>query len=409
MIPSTGDSIPVRRRALLRSTLTFGAGAAAGATVGRFAGGFTAPPAGEADVVPQAMAEHDAGMSAALEQAHLELEGEAGRLWGEQMLMPSRTVWVGYDRPMTSRAVLDFEAGELRAEALVTREQDTDQAVTALRATVAEVLRSSEAEMLAHDTLMQRTRGIAAGMGMAMEQPTSAGPQGPMLDGMLPADAALQVRPERLTVMALTGRDGERRAMLAMRLPFAASRHLRLARRYEAEVLAQARRQELAPSLILAVMQIESAFNPMAVSPAPAYGLMQLVPRSGGLDAYCFLHGEPRLLDPPVLFDPATNVKLGAAYLKLLDSRYLAAVQDPTSRLYCVIAAYNTGAGNVARAFTGRTSVRAAAETINRLPPERVLEHLRLRLPFEETRRYLPNVLAARETYRSWDEPTFFG
>jgi membrane-bound lytic murein transglycosylase C len=180
-------------------------------------------------------------------------------------------------------------------------------------------------------------------------------------------------------------------------------------RRYEAEVLAHARRHALAPSLVLAVIQIESAFNPMAVSPAPAYGLMQLVPSSGGLDAYRFLHGQPKLLDPPALFDPMTNVKLGTAYLKLLDSRYLALVRDPTSRLYCVIAGYNTGAGNVARAFTGGSSVRAAAERINRLSPERVLEHLRARLPFEETRAYLTNVVRAREGYRAWDGAVLSG
>lgn len=85
-----------------------------------------------------------------------------------------------------------------------------------------------------------------------------------------------------------------------------------------------------------------------------------------------------------MLFVPDTKIKLGAAYLQLLLTRYLHAVEDPTSCLYCSIADYNTGARSVARAFTGTTSV-AAAPLINALAPDAVFAHLardcRLRRP----------------------------
>jgi membrane-bound lytic murein transglycosylase C len=55
---------------------------------------------------------------------------------------------------------------------------------------------------------------------------------------------------------------------------------------------------------------------------------------------------------PEFLYDPANNIKLGAGYLRLLDSNYLSDIVDPQSRHFGMIAAYNTGSGNVARAFS---------------------------------------------------------
>ena len=53
------------------------------------------------------------------------------------------------------------------------------------------------------------------------------------------------------------------------------------AQRYTYQVRNIAERNGLDPARVMAIMHTESAFNPMAVSPVPAYGLMQLVPRTG--------------------------------------------------------------------------------------------------------------------------------
>ena len=64
-------------------------------------------------------------------------------------------------------------------------------------------------------------------------------------------------------------------------------------------------------------------------------------------------------------------------------------MSDPVLGEYCVIAAYNTGVGNVLRAFSrGKPSEAIAA--INRLPPEAVYQQLRTGLPYQETRVYDP-------------------
>ena len=175
------------------------------------------------------------------------------------------------------------------------------------------------------------------------------------------------------------------------------------AKRYDQAVLDEADRRGLPASLIYAIMETESHFNPRARSHVPAFGLMQLVPKSGGVDAYNYVYGEKKILAPEYFFQPDQNVELGTAYLDLLFRRYLRSITDEQSRLYCTIAAYNTGAGNVAKAFTGKTSVGAAASLINALSAEEVYQHLIENLPYDETRNYLRKVRAAQAKYKQLD------
>ena len=131
--------------------------------------------------------------------------------------------------------------------------------------------------------------------------------------------------------------------------------HIKIrAQKYQSQIDVNAHQQKIPSAMILAIMETESMFNPTARSPAPAFGLMQLVPTSGARDAYQQLYNKDRIVSDRYLYVPENNIKLGAAYLHRLYYNYLSEIKDPVSRQWATIAAYNTGSGNVFRAFAGK-------------------------------------------------------
>lgn len=155
------------------------------------------------------------------------------------------------------------------------------------------------------------------------------------------------------------------------------------------------------PEVIFSIIHNESYFNPLAKSYVPAYGLMQVVPITAGADATKFLFGVEKILAPSYLYNPDNNIKIGTAYFRILYYSYLKGIENPTSRLYCSIAAYNTGSGNVAKAFVGRYNISAAVKVINRMSPNDVYRTLKRNLPYNETKKYLDKVLDKIKVYEA--------
>ena len=160
------------------------------------------------------------------------------------------------------------------------------------------------------------------------------------------------------------GRQPEEQRLYELRFPL----------HYDAIIRAEAARHGLDPAWVAAKIRAESTFNPNARSPADARGLMQVLPSTGA--AVARRHGIS-YGGANSLYDPATNIRIGTAYMGERRNQY--------GYPYIASAAYNAGPTPTARwqAQRGDMDADIWIETVS----------------YRETREYVARVMAFSVIY----------
>ena len=135
-------------------------------------------------------------------------------------------------------------------------------------------------------------------------------------------------------------------------------------------------------SIIYAIARQESAFNPSVVSPAQAYGLMQVTPDAGRY--VCKKYGATFDLRR-LKTDPVYNAALGAAELGGL-------IEDYRGSYIMTFAAYNAGRGSVKKWIDRYGDPRD--------PKVDAVDWVEL-IPFSETRNYVQRIMENLQVYRA--------
>lgn len=162
---------------------------------------------------------------------------------------------------------------------------------------------------------------------------------------------------------------------------------------------AASRRYGVSTELIMAIMETESSFNPMARSRSNALGLMQVKANTAGRDYFSLIKGYKHTPSSAYLYDPQKNIDLGTGYLQILSKRYLAGINHPKKLEYAMISSYNGGSGNLWKSLDPQANRTKAIARINKMSVSEFYWFLTNRHIRGETRNYLKKVSSKQKKY----------
>jgi membrane-bound lytic murein transglycosylase C len=362
---------------------------------------------------------------------------------------PSKKEYVEYDDDLDSRASVDFEKGEITVEVIVEEEiptpdpepikkvektvpkQETKQApkkqVTQEKKKVTEpktlksIVEKTKAPESQKEKPQQKSPEVKKKIADKKLQRKltdilkAKGNDGkPMLNKQVVDKKGKTVTPatakayaselvanEPVATKTYKAKDGKKRTVYTVKVPMKSDHINTRADRYKQEILKQSKRFNIDPIIAFAVMETESAFNPKAKSHIPAYGLMQLVPKSGARDAYLYVYKKDKFIDGDYLYQPGNNIELGCAYLSKIRHKYFKSIKDDERAYICAVPAYNTGIGNVAKALVNQAKLKPASQKANSMSPDQLYKKLHKDLKHQEARDYLERVWSRKDKYHS--------
>ena len=325
-------------------------------------------------------------------EAFEEYKREIEEKW-EEFKSPEPKIFVEYSEDLNTRQSIDFEKGEVTIEVIV--EEDPE---------LAEPIKEEDKEEKIKNILTKELIGLIKKKAddnkpiLKNQLETKDGKE--VTESNVKKEAINIVESKKVEKNPYKAKDGKKRVKYTVKVPLKINHLDQRAKRFENEILKQAKRWKLDPAIVFALMEAESAFNPKARSHIPAFGLMQLVPKSGARDAYKYVYKVDKLVTGDYLYKPVNNIELGCAYLSQIRYHYFENIKDDELAYICSIPAYNTGIGNVSKTLCGKPYTNPAADVANSMTADELYKKLTSDLKYEEARNYLERVWRYKEKYK---------
>lgn len=335
----------------------------------------------------------------AQKKAYKAYKKELGVFWKEPKLS-TNTKWISYTKDNKTKTNVDFKNQTITLQTIASSEQEAEKN---LRLALAKAVTVDTKSVQETDPLEMKISKIKKPFGVKDAKVKAEPILSTIVFEKKPTNDDVNryvksfVKPQNITSVNSTKVKHARIYSLNITLP--KDTMIKRSKIYYKQIRKYADKERIPIALIFAIMQTESSFNPRARSHIPAYGLMQIVPRTAGIDTYKYLYKKKKLVSGSYLYNSTNNIKMGSAYLHILFYKYLKDIKNLDTRLYCTIAAYNTGAGNIAWAFTKNHNMKKAAPYINTKSPKEVYNKLLRDLKYDEPKHYLKRVTKRMGAY----------
>ncbi len=257
-----------------------------------------------------------------------QLKAEVEKKW-QEFAHSTKKNWVDYDRDRDTRSRVDFKHGDVIIETVIP-ESDSQSKRKAL-----ENINKQVRNLFATKDIGEK--------GILDDQIVDN--QGNIVDRInqeefIKKEILPKIKPDH---KSYTSKDGLKRRKFRVKINLVPN-HIRIrAEKYLPTVSKNAKRFKLKPQLIFAIIHTESYFNPMAVSSCNAIGMMQIIPKFAGREAYIKIYGNDTVPTWKYLFLPENNIKLGSAYLSILRYRHFRDIHGEVKNRYVSICGYNWG------------------------------------------------------------------
>lgn len=317
--------------------------------------------------------------------------------WGKGNVKEStQKDWVEYSDDGNTRSTVDFETGEATIEIIQEPGQKVDKKELEDKL---KFLLTNKGKTKDYDSQVEKA--IPLQDKPVLENQVQA-PDGTVVTKEnMDKEVKVIVENTKPEVKTVKGSDNKERQVVTIKLDLAPDHIRTRAEQYKKEIQKYCDKWDVDPALAFAIMQTESSFNPKAKSPVPAYGLMQIVPRTAGADCAQSLKKSFSAPTANYLYEPENNIEMGVHYLYLLKKRYYTNVNSVEKQNLCVIASYNTGAGNVARALRGDTKIGKAIPQINEMSYDNLFKYFEKKL-LPETQNYIRKVTERMNNFKTW-------
>ncbi|TXL12065.1 hypothetical protein BMR04_15780, partial [Methylococcaceae bacterium HT3] len=259
----------------------------------------------------------DAGfidLQKAYQQASNQYQEQMTSRWGSFKESDHET-WVNYAEDGQTRQSVNFATGVVEVDILANRNETLAAIKQQAMQSVTRLLATTEKQAFENDVVAQKVEARLK-QHAAVVKTSKLSTQHKVMSALV-SDISQASKSEikelssqfinttKVTEKKLN--DKQKIVKLTFKIPEKLSNK---AARYSARVKQIASKENIPISLVFAVIETESNFNPLAKSHVPAYGLMQIVPMSAGKDASKYLFGQEKVLSPSYLYNGDNNIAI---------------------------------------------------------------------------------------------------